>query len=101
MVAVKIGKHKKHHKMHSSMHSAEKYEYDMNEMLEFSEEEPSRENYFNCPCPMSVEADETGHPLTSHETKKFNHAVQSRSDYDQYWLKVYNGHSEKVDYNLP
>ena len=101
MVAGKIGKHKKHHKMHKSMHSAEKYEYDANEMLDSLQDASSRENYFHCPCPISVEADETGNPLTSHATKKFNHAVQSRSEYDQYWLKIYNGHSEKLNYNLP
>lgn len=101
MVAVKLGKHKKHHKMHKSMHSAEKYEYDADEIMQYSEEEPSTESYFHCPCPISVEADETGNPLTSYATKKFDHAVQSRSEYDQYWLKIYNGHSEKLDYNLP
>jgi hypothetical protein len=60
----------------------------------------SQENYFNCPCANNVEGQHTGHPLTSHETKKFNNSVTSRSDYDQYWLKVYNTYTNNVNYNL-
>lgn len=60
----------------------------------------SQENYFNCPCAHNVEGRQTGHPLTSHETKKFNNSVTSRSDYDQYWLKVYNTYSNNINYNL-
>lgn len=60
----------------------------------------SQENYFNCPCAHNVEGQHTGHPLTSHETKKFNNSVTSRSDYDQYWLKVYNTYTDNVNYNL-
>lgn len=58
------------------------------------------ENYFNCPCAHNVEGRQTGHPLTSHETKKFNNSVTSRSDYDQYWLKVYNTYTDNINYNL-
>jgi hypothetical protein len=60
-----------------------------------------RENYFRCPCAVNVTEQKTGNPLTSHSTEKFNQAVKSRSDYDQYWLKVYNKHSENTNYNLP
>lgn len=60
----------------------------------------NRENYFHCPCAINVKDSKTGHPLTSHTTKKFQQAVKSRSEYDQYWLKVYNKHSEKMNYNL-
>jgi hypothetical protein len=87
MVAVKLGKHKTR-----KIHRRAK----INKILR-----SPKEDYFHCPCPISVEAEDTGNPLTSHVTKKFNHAVQSRSDYDQYWLQVYNGHSEQVNYNLP
>lgn len=60
----------------------------------------TQENYFNCPCANNVEGRQTGHPLTSHETKKFNNSVKSRSDYDQYWLKVYNTYTDNMNYNL-
>lgn len=107
MVAVKLGKHKTR-KMRRFMRRAERDERIANKMLrspkanaELYKEISPREDYFHCPCPISVEAEDTGNPLTSHVTKKFNHAVQSRSEYDQYWLQLYNGHSEKVNYNLP
>lgn len=60
-----------------------------------------REYYFRCPCATNVQEKQTGNPLTSHTTEKFQKALQSRSDYDRYWLKVYNKHSANTDYNLP
>lgn len=95
MVAIKLGKAKRN----KILIRAKKDQRAITRI--FRERFDQQENYFHCPCPISVEADNTGKPLTSHVTKKFNHSVQSRSDYDQYWLQVYNGHSEKTNYNLP
>lgn len=100
MVATNLGNHKKNHSTNSKAHKHDESVMSHSQ-TENNKQTAPRENYFHCPCPIPVEAEKTGNPLTSHATKKFNHAVQSRSDYDQYWLRVYNGHSEKINYNLP